>query len=129
MSPVDPNGSWIVVALIIDTETKSCSSMIIFHILLRSILPSVTTTKGKLLVWVRLPYRKINILTRLCLFNLSDITLCLFPSYVIWVCWYCSMLLVVLCFHRMTIHLSSRAILNKIYILLVFPRALLFPHV
>src|SRR3954470_2040621 len=69
--------------------------MIILHILLRSILHSVTTTKGKLLVWVRLPYRKINILTRLCLFNLSDITLCLFPSYVIWVCWYCSLLLVV----------------------------------
>src|SRR4051812_31426246 len=102
--------------------------MIIFHILLRSILPSVTTTKGKLLVWVRFPYKKINILTRLCLFNLSDITLCLFPSYVIWVCWYCSLLLVLLCFNRMTILLSSTVIVKEIYILLIFPRALLFPH-
>src|SRR3954468_14684509 len=117
MSPVDPNGSWTVVALIIWLETKSCSSMINFHILLRSILPSVTTTKGKLLVWVNLPYRKINILIRLCLFNLSDITLCLLPSYVIWVCWYCSLLLVVLCFHRMTIHLSSRVIVKEISLL------------
>src|SRR4051812_10785670 len=128
MSPVDPNGSWIVVALIIDTETKSCSSMIIFHILLRSILLSVTTTKGKLLVWVRLPYRNINILTRLCLFNPLDITLCLFPSFVIWVCWYCSLLLVVLCFHRTTIHLSLRVIGKEIYRLLIFPRDQLFPH-
>src|SRR3954471_20644740 len=102
--------------------------MIICHILLRSTLPSVTTTKGNLLVWVRLPYRKINTLTRLCLFNLSDITLCLFPSYVIWVCWYCSLLLVVLCFHRTTIHLSSRVIVKEIYILLIFPRDQLFPH-
>src|SRR3954471_5797565 len=94
--------------------------MIILHIQLRSILPSVTTTKGRLLVWVRLPYRKINILTRLCLFNLSDITLCLFPSYVIWLCWYCSLLLVVFCFHRMIIHLSSRVILKEIYTLLFF---------
>src|SRR4051812_12527241 len=45
--------------------------MIIYHILLRSILPSVTTTKGKLLAWVRLPYRKINILTELCLSSLG----------------------------------------------------------
>src|ERR1043165_8590165 len=102
--------------------------MIILHILLRSILPSVTTTKRKILVWVSLPYRKINILTRLCLFNLSDITLCLFPSYVIWVCWYCSLLLVVLCSHRMTIHLFSRAIIKEIFILLIFLWALLFPH-
>src|SRR3954468_24969106 len=103
--------------------------MIIFHILLRSILPSVTTTKGKLLVWVRLPYRKINILTRLCLFNLSVITLCLFPSYVIWVCWYCSLLLVVLCFHRATMHLSSRVIAKEISILLIFPWDQPFPLV
>src|SRR3954468_3326320 len=102
--------------------------MIIFHILLRSILPSVITAKGKLLVWVRLPYRKINILTRLCLFNPLDITICLFPSYVIWVCWYCSLLLVVLCFHGTTIHLSLRVIVKEISILFIFPRDQLFPH-
>src|ERR1044072_8461189 len=91
-------------------------------LLLRSTLPSMTTTKGKLLVWVRLPYRKINILTKLCLFNPLDITLCLFQSYVIWACWCCFLLLVVLCFHRMTILLSSRDIVKEIFILLIFPR-------
>src|SRR3954468_3380265 len=63
-------------------------------------------------------YRQINILTRLCLFNPLDITLCLFQNSVIWVCWYCSLLLVVLCFHRMTIHSSSRDIVKEIFILL-----------
>src|ERR1043165_9828483 len=96
--------------------------MIIYHILLRSTLPSVTTTKGKLLVWVSLPYRKINILTRLCLFNPLDITLCLFQSYVIWACWCCFLLLVVLCFHRMTILSCSRDIAMEIFTLSISPR-------
>ena len=39
------------------------------------------------------------------------------------------LLLVVLCFHRMTIHLSSRVIVKEISILLIFPRDQLFPHV
>src|ERR1043165_5693395 len=42
---------------------------------------------------------------------------------------YCSLLLIVLCFHRMIIHLSSGAIVKEIFILWIFPRALLFPHV
>src|ERR1044072_2917929 len=103
--------------------------MIIYHILLRSTLPSVTTTKGKLLVWVRLPYQKINILTKLCLSNPLDTTLCLFQRYVIWACWCCFLLLVVLCFHRMTILSCSRDIVKEIFILSIFPRDQLFPLV
>src|ERR1043165_2544206 len=103
--------------------------MIIFHILLRSTLTSVTTKKGRLLAWVRLPYRKISILTKLCLSNPLDITLCLFQSYVIWACWCCFLLLVVLCFHRMTIILCSRDIVKEIFILSIFPRDQLFPLV
>ena len=86
MSPMDSNGSWIVVALIIWPETKSCSSMIIFHILLRSKLPSVTPTRVNLLVWVRLQYRRTNTLIRLCLSNHLVIISCQYQSYVIWVC-------------------------------------------
>src|SRR3954465_4555575 len=94
--------------------------MIIYHILLRRTLPSVTTTKGKLLAWVRLPYRKINLLTELCLSNHLDITLCLFQSYVIWACWYCFLLLVVFCFHRLTIPSCSRDIIKEIFTLSIF---------
>src|SRR4051812_40824832 len=66
--------------------------------------------KGKVIGLGKVSISKDKHITRLCLFNLSDITLCLFPCYVIWVCWYCSLLLVVLCVHRMTILLSSRVI-------------------
>src|SRR3954471_11056280 len=51
----------------------------------------------------------ISILIKLCLFDILDIISCLYQSYVIWVCLLCFLLLVVLCFHRMIIHLSSRA--------------------
>ena len=120
MSPVDPNGSWTVVALIIWPETKSCSPKKNLLNLLRNSLPSVTTTRVKSLDLVRLLYQRINILIRLCLSNLLDTIYCLYQSYVIWVCLFCFLLRVVLCFHRMTILLSSRASEKEISTLFIF---------
>src|SRR3954468_2512538 len=85
--------------------------------------------KEKYLVWVRLLYRRISILIRLCLFNHLDIILCLSQNFVIWVCLYCFLLLVVLSFHRMIIPSCSKDIAKVICISLIFLRDLQFPHV
>src|ERR1041385_8650803 len=96
--------------------------------LLRDILPSVTITKENYLVWVRLLYRRISILTKLCLFNLSDIISCLYRSFVIWVCLCCSLLLVVLCFHNMIIPSCLKDIAKVIFTLLISLWGMLCPH-
>src|SRR4051812_24621523 len=129
MSPVDPNGSWTVVALIICPETKSCSPKTNSPNLLRSTLPSVTTIRVMLLVWVRLQYLRTNTLIRLCLSSHLVIISCLYRNYVIWVCLYCSLLRVVLCFHRTTTHLSSKVFVREISTLLISLRGLLCPPV
>src|SRR3954470_24726552 len=49
--------------------------------------------------------------------------------YVIWVCLYCSLLRVVLCFHRTTTHLSSKVFVREISTLLISLRDVLYPPV
>src|SRR3954463_10865327 len=85
--------------------------------------------KGKVLGLGKLLYQRISILTKLCLFSLSDIILCLYRNFLIWICLYCSMLLVVLCFHRMIIPSCSKDIAKVIFILSISLWHLMFPHV
>src|SRR4051812_38159206 len=63
---------------------------------------------GKVAIWKDKHIDKVMLVQSLA-YNLMSI-----PSYVIWVCSYCSLLLVVLCFHQMTTHLSSRVTKKEI---------------
>src|SRR3954471_5537762 len=87
----------------------------------------MTTIMVKLLVWVRLLYQRTNTLIRLCLSNLLDTISYQYQSYVIWVCLYCFLLRVVLCFCRTTIPSSSKGFAREISTLLISLRGLLYP--